>query len=119
MGIKMTLHIKPDYVLIGIDIRSAYNTMRRAAILERHRGHMTMRRAVPYWRAKLGTRSPIWAEDTTMWGDDGLQHRSPTSGPTLVCVHDTPVRETGGQEIGGGWRMRAIRNGRRIFNGAT
>ena len=72
MRIAMTLHLRPDHILVSIDIKNAYNSMRRATILERQRGHMTLRRAVPYWRAKLGPKSPIWAEDTPMWGDDGL-----------------------------------------------
>jgi len=41
---------------------------------------MTLRRTVPYWRAKLGPRAPIWAEDNTLWRDDGLQHGSPSKG---------------------------------------
>ena len=36
-----------------------------------------------------------------------------------VCVHDTLVRDSGGQEIGGGGRMRAIRNERRLLRGTT
>ena len=73
MGIRITMHIRPEHILVIIDIRNAYNTMRRAAILERHKVHKTLRRAVPYWRAKLEPRSSIWAEDSTLWGDDGLQ----------------------------------------------
>jgi hypothetical protein len=34
MGIMMTLHIKPYYFLINIDMKSAYNSMWRAAIME-------------------------------------------------------------------------------------
>jgi hypothetical protein len=93
MWIKMTLHIKPDHILVNIDIRNAYNTMRRASIMERHIGHMTLRKAVPYWRAKLGPRSPIWAEDTTMWGDDGLQQGLPTSGHAFAFTIHPFVRE--------------------------
>ena len=33
MGIKMTLHLRPDHILVNIDIKNAYNTMRRAAIM--------------------------------------------------------------------------------------
>ena len=94
MGIKMTLHLKPGHILVSIDMRNAYiTTMRRAAILERHRGHMTMRRAVPYWKAKLGPRASIWAGDTTMWGDEGLQQGSPTSGPAFAITIHPFVRE--------------------------
>ena len=48
MGIRMTLHVKGDHIFIYIDLKNAYNAMWRAAVVERHRGHMTLRRAVPY-----------------------------------------------------------------------
>ena len=58
-GIRMTLHVKGDHILINIDLRNAYNAMWRSAVMERHKGHKTLRRAVPYWRAKLGPWAPI------------------------------------------------------------
>jgi hypothetical protein len=67
MGIRMTLYIKGDRILISIDLRNAYNAMWRAAVVERHGGHMTLRRALPNKRAKLGPRAPIWAEEETIW----------------------------------------------------
>ena len=72
MGIKMMLHIRPDQIFISIELKNAYNAMWRATILGMQKGHMTLRMAVPYRRAKLGPRSAIWAEDFTLWGDDGL-----------------------------------------------
>jgi hypothetical protein len=66
MGIMMILRITPDSTLIIIDLKNAYNAICRAAVIERHYTHRTLRRTVPYWRAKLGPRSSIWAEDTTM-----------------------------------------------------
>jgi hypothetical protein len=59
MGIKMTLHIRPDHILIIIDLKIAYNSMWREAIPERHMEHMTLRKTVPYWREKLCPKSPI------------------------------------------------------------
>jgi len=59
MGIRMMLHARPDNILISIDLRNAYNEIWREAIIERRRGHMTLKHAIPYWRAKLGPRSPI------------------------------------------------------------
>ena len=47
MGIRMTLHIRPDHILIGIHLRYAYNSRWREAIMERHRGHKTLRNTVP------------------------------------------------------------------------
>jgi len=47
MGIRMTLHIRPNHSLIGIKLMNAYNSMWREAILERHKGHRTIRRTIP------------------------------------------------------------------------
>jgi hypothetical protein len=66
MGIRMTLHVKGDSILISIDLRNTYNAMWRTAVLERQRGHMTLRRAVPYRRATLGPRAPIWIGEETI-----------------------------------------------------
>ena len=30
LGIRMTLHIRPGHILVSINIKNAYNTMRRA-----------------------------------------------------------------------------------------
>ena len=72
MGIRMTLHVRPDGILISIDLKIAYNAIWMEAVIGRHRGHKMLMRTLPYWRAKLGPRSPIWADGITLWGDDGL-----------------------------------------------
>ena len=93
MGIRMTLHVKPYIILMSIDLRNAYNAIWREAVVERHRGHMTLKRTVPYWRAKLRPRSPIWADDITLWGDDGLHQGSPSSGSAFALTIQPWVRE--------------------------
>jgi hypothetical protein len=40
MGIRMTLHVTPNDILISIDSKNAFDAIRRAAILERHNGYM-------------------------------------------------------------------------------
>ena len=92
MGIRMTLHMRPGHILISIDLKNAYNTMWRAAIPEIHSAHMTLRRTVPYWRAKLGPKSPTWAVDPTLWCDDGFQQGSPSSGPAFALTIQPWVR---------------------------
>jgi hypothetical protein len=59
MGIRMTLHVIPYNILINIDLRNAYNAIWREAVIERHIGHMTPKRTVQHWRAKLEPSSPI------------------------------------------------------------
>jgi hypothetical protein len=78
MGIRMTLHGKPDGILITIDMENAYNAIWSEAVIERDRGHRMPKCTVPYWRAKLGPRSPIWADYNTLYGHDGPQHGSPS-----------------------------------------
>ena len=48
MGIKMILHVTPDNIVISIDLKNAYNAIWRAAVVERHYTHKTLRRTVPY-----------------------------------------------------------------------
>ena len=49
MGIRMTLHVKPDNILISIDdLKNAYNAIWREAVIERHRGHRTLKRTSLY-----------------------------------------------------------------------
>jgi hypothetical protein len=48
MGIRMTLHVKGAPILITIDLRIAYNTMWRTAVVARHMGLITLRMVVPY-----------------------------------------------------------------------
>jgi hypothetical protein len=72
MGIIMILHVTPSNILISIDLKNAYKANWKAAIIERHQSHRTLKRTVPYWRANWRLRSPIWAKDITLWGDDGL-----------------------------------------------
>ena len=106
MGIRMTLHVKPDNILISISIRIGL----------RHRGHMTLKRTVPYWRAKLGPRTPIWADDITLWGDDGLQQGSPSSGSAFALTIQPWAREADLKltAVGGCGRFR---NGGWLYSG--
>jgi hypothetical protein len=40
--------VHDTFVLINIDLRNAYNAMRRSAVCEAHLRHGKMRRFVPY-----------------------------------------------------------------------
>ena len=46
MGIRMALHVKMDNILISIDMKNAYNAIWREAVIERQRGHRTLKRTV-------------------------------------------------------------------------
>ena len=48
MVTRMTLHVTPDNILIIIDLKHAYTAIGREAVIERHRGHRTMKKTVPY-----------------------------------------------------------------------
>jgi hypothetical protein len=34
----------------------------------------------------MGPKSPIWAEDVTLWSDDGLHQGSPSAGPAFAFI---------------------------------
>ena len=93
MGIRMALRVMPSHILTIIDIKNAFNAIWRAAVIERHQSYKTLRRTVPYWRVKLGPRSPIWAEVNTLWGVDGLRQGSPSSGFAFALTIRPWVRE--------------------------
>jgi hypothetical protein len=56
--------------------------------------HTTLQRAASFWRVKLGPKSPIWTEYSTLWGDDGLQPGSPSSSLAFAFTIQPWVRTT-------------------------
>jgi hypothetical protein len=69
MGLRFILHVYDDYVLTNIDIKNAYTAMRREAWCATHYNHDMLTRMIPYWRAKLGPHSPVWAGEEEFWGE--------------------------------------------------
>jgi hypothetical protein len=66
MGLWMTLHTRPDFIIVGVDISNAYCEIMRASVIERHMQHNMLCGMVPYWRAKLGPVANMWAGNNTM-----------------------------------------------------
>jgi hypothetical protein len=79
MGLRMTLHTRPDFIIVGVDITNAYCEVMRASVIERHMQHDKLCGLVPYWRAKLRPVAKMWAGNETMEYEEGLHQRSPTS----------------------------------------
>ncbi len=77
MGLRMVLHMRGGFILISIDIINAYNEIKRAAVVEAHMRHAYFRKWVPYWAAKLGPTSKLWAGEDFMGHREGLVHGSP------------------------------------------
>ncbi len=50
MGLRMAMHPSPDFVLVGIDLETAYKKIRRAVVLRRHLGHRMLSGLVPNLR---------------------------------------------------------------------
>ena len=72
-----------------MDISNAYCEVTRASVMERHTESEQMRGMVPYWRAKLGPNSRLWAGEDSMEYMEGLVHGSPTSLSGIsYTVHD-------------------------------
>ena len=79
MGLRMTLHKRPDFIIVGVDISNAFCEIMRANVIERHMRHDRLCGMVPYWRAKLGPVAKLWACKDTMEYQEELQQGSPTS----------------------------------------
>ena len=39
MGLRMTLHKRPDFIIVGVDISNAYFEIMRVSVIERHMQH--------------------------------------------------------------------------------
>jgi len=39
MRLRMTLHLRPDFIIMGVDIKNAYSEVMRASVIERHMHH--------------------------------------------------------------------------------
>jgi hypothetical protein len=79
MGLEMIIGMKKDFILIIVDIANAFCEVMRASVIERHMEHNKFRGMVPYWRAKLGPTTTLWAGTYTMEYSEGLVHGSSTS----------------------------------------
>ena len=79
MGLRMTLHTRPDFIIVGVDISNAYCKVMRATEIERYMQHDRLCGMVPYWRAKLGPVAKLWAGKDTMEYQEGLQQGSAIS----------------------------------------
>jgi hypothetical protein len=79
MGLRMIIDMSKDFILISVDIVNAYCEVMRASVIERHMEHNKFKGIMPYWRAKLGPATNLWARDGSMEYIEGLVHGSPTS----------------------------------------
>ena len=61
--------------------------------MRRHMEHPTLRRYIPYLRAKLGPRTPLWADEEVLWSDEGTQQGSPTSSAVHALTIHPHVRQ--------------------------
>ncbi len=48
MGLRMTMHKRPDFIILGVDITNAYCEVMRASVIERHMHHEKLKGMVQY-----------------------------------------------------------------------
>jgi hypothetical protein len=96
MGLRMTLHRNPDFVIVGIDMENAYKQIWREVVQRRHMEHRRLIGLVPYLRGKLGPRSPMWAKYNIIYDDEGLLHGGPIlSSAFSFTIHPTVRGKSG------------------------
>ena len=111
MRMRMAMHMNPNFVLVGIDLETAYKKIRRVARLRQHLGHRRLRGLVPRLRWKLGPRSPMWAKDNVIYAEEGLLKGGPISSSAFSCTIHLAVVEadarltTAGGVRGSVWMM--------------
>jgi hypothetical protein len=72
MGLRMAMHLKPDFVLVDIDLENAYTKIWRVAVLRGHLGRRRLCGLLPYLSGKLGPRTPMWDKDNAIYDEEGL-----------------------------------------------
>ena len=91
MGLRMIIDMSKDFILISVDIVNAYCEVMRASVIERHMEHNKFKGIMPYWRAKLGPATNLWARDGSMEYIEGLVHGSPTSSSGFTSNKDLHI----------------------------
>jgi hypothetical protein len=77
MGLRMTMKMHRGFIIITIDMVNAYNEIKRSAVMEAHFRHHSLKRAVTFWRAKLGPTAKLWAGKESLDHNEGLVQGSP------------------------------------------
>ena len=108
MRLRMTLHMRSDFIILSVDITNAYCEAMRASVIERHMQHDKLRDMVPYLRAKLGPVANLWAGEDSMEYKEGLQHGSPTASSGFSFTIHEQVKEA---------EKRLAEHGRRVHDG--
>ena len=88
-GVRLLLEHRPTYAALHIDLRNAYNLVRRSAVLARHAAQPKLRHLVPWLRSELGPCSILRAGDTWLDSDEGVQQGWPLSSAAF-CVAIQP-----------------------------
>ncbi len=64
IGLRMTMQIHAGFFIISIDMVNAFNEIKRAAMLDAHNRHITLKREVPFWTEGLPPNS---GQERTTW----------------------------------------------------
>eukprot|EP00973_Karenia_brevis_P090320 12402004-Karenia_brevis.AAC.1 len=59
-GVRTLLELHPDWVVVRLDLRNAYNEIKRAAILRRLDASPRLRGLVPLFHATHSVASPVF-----------------------------------------------------------
>jgi hypothetical protein len=97
MGLRMTMHLHKEFIIISIDMINAYNEVKRATVMDAHSRHTYLERMIPYWRAKLSPTSKLWAGRDSMEHHEGLVQGSPISSSGFSFTIDKRVKEADGK----------------------
>ena len=86
---RLYLHLlPPDHVLLKLDFRNAFNTVKRDKILPAVKDMVT--EIFPLMFASYYAPSTLFFQDTTMLSAEGVQQGDPF-GPLLVCLMIHPL----------------------------
>jgi hypothetical protein len=97
-GMRVLMELNPGWVLVRIDLKNAYNLIRRSAVLRRHLASPALRHLVPYLRAELAPCSRLRVGAAWLDSDEGVQQGWPLS-TAAFCATIQPEVEALDQRL--------------------
>ena len=84
-GLRMTMKAHPDWVFVQLDLKNAFNEIKREAVLQAFMAVLTLSHLVPFLRAVLAPEGPILMGEHEQPSAEGLQ-KGKVWGTACFCV---------------------------------
>lgn len=89
-GIKLTLELNREFVVVKLDLKNAYNSISRSVVLRRMQSHPELRQLVPFLHALGAAPTDLFVgmERATFGSSEGVQQGFPPSSLAFcIAIH--------------------------------